>query len=173
MTNFDKLLSLQKDNPGFSSISVLNTMWFLETKKKLFFIFNLTQLTISVLFLNAIFFFHFFSVSFYGASHIAMPLQEAKISTNIRLRFRTHQESSLIFLAAGRTDYCLISLDDGRIKLNYKIDDHLTEVNIDSWQFVLYASNVCGSTIHTSPPGGDFFFAYFTGVTVCTICVTN
>lgn len=59
-----------------------------------------------------------------------MPLQEAKLSTNIRLRFRTHHESSLIFVAAGRTDYCLISLDDGRIKLIYKIDDHLAEVNI-------------------------------------------
>lgn len=68
------------------------------------------------------------SVSFFGASHIAMPLQEAKISTNIRLRFRTHQESALLLLAAGRTDYCLVGLDSGRIKFLFKVDDFVAEV---------------------------------------------
>lgn len=67
-------------------------------------------------------------MSFFGDSHVAMPLQEAKLSTNIRLRFRTHQENALLFLAAGRTDYCLISLDDGLLKLNLKISEYLTEV---------------------------------------------
>lgn len=70
-----------------------------------------------------------FSVSFFGDSHVAMPLQEAKLSTNIRLQFRSHQTNALLFLAAGRTDYILLSLDDGRIKLNLKINDHQTEVN--------------------------------------------
>lgn len=59
-----------------------------------------------------------------------MPLQEAKISTNIRLRFRTHQENALILLAAGRTDYCLLGLDAGRVKFYFKIDDYMTEVPI-------------------------------------------
>lgn len=59
-----------------------------------------------------------------------MPLQEAKLSTNLRLRFRTHQENSLLFLAAGRTDYCLIALEGGRVKLNLKINEYLTEVNM-------------------------------------------
>lgn len=68
------------------------------------------------------------SVSFFGASHIAMPLQEAKISTNIRLRFRTHQENALLLLAAGRTDYCLVALDAGRIKFLFKVDDFVAEV---------------------------------------------
>lgn len=57
-----------------------------------------------------------------------MPLQEAKISTNIRLRFRTHQENALLLLAAGRTDYCLVGLDAGRIKFLFKIDDFVAEV---------------------------------------------
>lgn len=57
-----------------------------------------------------------------------MPLQEAKLSTNLRLRFRTHQKNAILFLAAGRTDYCLIALEDGRIKLNLKIYEYLTEV---------------------------------------------
>lgn len=57
-----------------------------------------------------------------------MPLQEAKISTNIRLRFRTHQENALLLLAAGRTDYCLVGLDTGRIKFLFKVDDFVAEV---------------------------------------------
>lgn len=68
------------------------------------------------------------SVSFFGDSHVAMPLQEAKLSTYLRLKFRTRQSNGILFLAAGRTDYCLLSIDDGRVKLNLKINDHFTEV---------------------------------------------
>ncbi|KXJ80689.1 hypothetical protein RP20_CCG023888 [Aedes albopictus] len=67
-------------------------------------------------------------VSFYGASHIAMPLQEAKISTNIRLRFRSRQDNALILLTAGRTDYSLLSIDGGRIRFSFKIDDYHTDL---------------------------------------------
>lgn len=67
-------------------------------------------------------------VSFFGDSHVAMPLQEAKLSTYLRLKFRTRQSNGILFLAAGRTDYCLLSIDDGRVKLNLKINEHLTEV---------------------------------------------
>lgn len=70
-----------------------------------------------------------FAVSFFGDSHVAMPLQEAKLSTNLRLRFRTRQDNGILFLAAGRTDYCLLNIDDGRIKLNLKINEHFTEVS--------------------------------------------
>ncbi|KAJ6647841.1 Chondroitin sulfate proteoglycan 4 [Pseudolycoriella hygida] len=68
-------------------------------------------------------------VSFFGASHIAMPLQEAKNSTNVRLRFRTNQENALLFLAAGRTDYCLVGLDTTRIKLLFKVDEFVAELS--------------------------------------------
>ncbi|GAB0098883.1 chondroitin sulfate proteoglycan 4 [Sergentomyia squamirostris] len=67
-------------------------------------------------------------VSFYGASHIAMPMQEAKSSTNIRLRFRTMLADCFIFLAAGRTDYALINLEGGRIKFIFKIEDFMAEL---------------------------------------------
>lgn len=60
---------------------------------------------------------------------MAMPLQEAKLSTYLRLKFRTRQSNGILFLAAGRTDYCLLSIDDGRVKLNLKINDHSTEVS--------------------------------------------
>lgn len=59
-----------------------------------------------------------------------MPLQEAKISTNIRLRFRTRQDSALILLTAGRTDYSLLSIDGGRVRFSFKIDDYHTDVGI-------------------------------------------
>lgn len=59
-----------------------------------------------------------------------MPLQEAKLSTNIRLRFRTRQVNALILLAAGRTDYCMLGLDGGRVKFSFKVDDFMAEVII-------------------------------------------
>ncbi|XP_055851625.1 chondroitin sulfate proteoglycan 4 [Episyrphus balteatus] len=61
-------------------------------------------------------------VSFYGDGYITMPLQEAKMSTNIRIKFRTRQENAFLFLADGRTDYCLIRLDGGIINFTFKID---------------------------------------------------
>ena len=67
-------------------------------------------------------------MSFFGASHIIMPLQEAKSSINIRLKFRARQENAVVFLTAGRTDHCLLSLHDGRIKFDLKIDEYETEV---------------------------------------------
>lgn len=78
-----------------------------------------------------------------------MPLQEAKISTNIRLRFRTHQENALLLLAAGRTDYCLLSLDGGRIKFQFKVDDFIAEVKSN---LNLYMKNIRKCVV--------FFFIY-------------
>lgn len=68
------------------------------------------------------------TVSFFGNSHISMPLQEGKLSTNVRFRFRTHQEHALLLLAAGRTDYCLLSLDDGRVRLQFRVNDTLVDL---------------------------------------------
>lgn len=68
------------------------------------------------------------SVSFFGASHINMPLQEAKLSTNIRLKFRSRQADAMIFLTSGRTDHCLLTMNDGRIKFQLKVNEYETEV---------------------------------------------
>lgn len=67
-------------------------------------------------------------VSFFGASHISMPLQEAKLSTNVRLRFRTHQEHAMLLLAAGRTDYCLLQLEEGRLRFRLRLNETLVEL---------------------------------------------
>ncbi|XP_068150661.1 chondroitin sulfate proteoglycan 4 [Drosophila tropicalis] len=61
-------------------------------------------------------------VSLFGDGYVSMPLQEAKMSTNIRVKFRTKQEDAFLFLAAGRTDYCLLRLESGLISLSYKIE---------------------------------------------------
>lgn len=58
-----------------------------------------------------------FAASFYGGSYITIPLQDAKSTTEIQLRFRTKQADALLFLAAGRTDYCLIKLQAGKLKV--------------------------------------------------------
>lgn len=58
-----------------------------------------------------------------------MPLQEAKMSTNIRVKFRTQQENAFLFLAAGRTDYCLMRLEGATISFTYKIDREVIQVS--------------------------------------------
>ncbi|KAL2724056.1 chondroitin sulfate proteoglycan 4 [Vespula squamosa] len=58
-----------------------------------------------------------FLLSFYGASYIHLPVQEAKGATDISFRFRTHLSDAMLLLAAGKTDYCLIKLEAGRLKV--------------------------------------------------------
>jgi len=62
-----------------------------------------------------------------------MPLQEAKLSTNVRLKFRSRQSNALIFLASGRTDHCLLTLNEGRIKFQLKVNEYETEVSAFKW----------------------------------------
>ncbi|KAK9497907.1 hypothetical protein O3M35_003808 [Rhynocoris fuscipes] len=57
------------------------------------------------------------TASFFGASYISVPLQEAKKDTDIRFRIMTKKSDALLFLAAGQTDYCLIRLIAGRLKV--------------------------------------------------------
>ncbi|XP_039952051.1 chondroitin sulfate proteoglycan 4 [Bactrocera tryoni] len=67
-------------------------------------------------------------VSLFGDGYITMPLQEAKMSTNIRVKFRTQQENAFLFLAAGRTDYCLMRLEGATISFTYKIDREVIQL---------------------------------------------
>lgn len=71
----------------------------------------------------------FLTVSLYGDGYVSMPLQEAKMSTNIRVKFRTRQEDAFLFLAAGRTDYCLLRLENGIISFSYKIEQNVVQVS--------------------------------------------
>lgn len=96
-------------------------------------------------------------VSFFGASHINMPLQEAKLSTNIRLKFRTRQVNAMIFLTAGRTDHCLLTLNDGRIKFQLKINEYETEVREITLTFgVNYLLRPLSSGHRSNTPSATF-----------------
>lgn len=70
-----------------------------------------------------------FSVSLFGNSYINLPIQEAKSSTNIRLKFKTSLDSGLILATIGRIDYILLSVQEARLKLNLKIGDYKAEVS--------------------------------------------
>lgn len=68
--------------------------------------YHLTSSSLSLVFLAA---------SFYGHSYLRLPLQEAKNSTQVEFRFKTHQQDAFLFLAAGSSDYCLIYLEKGQL----------------------------------------------------------
>ncbi|XP_066901747.1 chondroitin sulfate proteoglycan 4 isoform X2 [Halyomorpha halys] len=61
------------------------------------------------------------SASFYGGSYISVPLEEAKSTTNIHFRLLTKNSDAILFLAAGKTDYCLIKLVSGRLKVHLNL----------------------------------------------------
>ncbi|TRY66991.1 hypothetical protein TCAL_11761 [Tigriopus californicus] len=59
--------------------------------------------------------------SFYGSSHVSLPLQDAKSTTDISFRFRTSKAEALLVLVAGRIDYCLVMLQGGAIKVHINL----------------------------------------------------
>ncbi|XP_018320586.1 neurexin-1 isoform X2 [Agrilus planipennis] len=70
--------------------------------------------------------------SFYGNSFISIPLKEAKGSTDIHFKFRTHLSNALIILVAGVTDYCIVRLDNTRLKININLGSGEYEVSSSS-----------------------------------------
>ncbi|NWI25766.1 CSPG4 protein, partial [Sula dactylatra] len=57
------------------------------------------------------------SVSFYGDSFVELNMAEASSQTSLQLRFRTSKPHGLIFLAAGKKDYCLLELRSGNLQV--------------------------------------------------------
>ncbi|NXD87211.1 CSPG4 protein, partial [Halcyon senegalensis] len=57
------------------------------------------------------------SVSFYGDSFVELNMMEASSQTYLQLRFRTSKPHGLLFLAAGKKDYCLVELRSGNLQL--------------------------------------------------------
>ncbi|NXL94535.1 CSPG4 protein, partial [Alectura lathami] len=55
--------------------------------------------------------------SFYGDSFVVLNMPEASSQTALQLRFRTSKTHGLLFLAAGKKDYCLIELRSGNLQL--------------------------------------------------------
>ncbi|NXG03411.1 CSPG4 protein, partial [Sakesphorus luctuosus] len=57
------------------------------------------------------------SASFYGGSFVELNVAEASSQTSFQLQFRTSKAQGLLFLAAGKTDYCLMELRSGYVQL--------------------------------------------------------
>ncbi|GAB0203484.1 chondroitin sulfate proteoglycan 4-like [Grus japonensis] len=57
------------------------------------------------------------AVSFYGDSFVKLNKAEASSQTSLQLRFRTSKPHGLLFLAAGKKDYCLMELHSGNLQL--------------------------------------------------------
>lgn len=75
------------------------------------------------------------SASFYGDSHLWLALQDASSATDLTVNFRTYQRDAIIFLAAGETDYCLVELRNGRLRVR---------VNLGSGESVLQSPRGLG-----------------------------
>ncbi|OXA39675.1 Chondroitin sulfate proteoglycan 4 [Folsomia candida] len=71
-------------------------------------------------------------VSFFGSSHVSVKIVEAKSSSDIYFRLRTARLDSMLFLAAGRTDYCLLVLDAGRLKVHINLGAGETEIGSEA-----------------------------------------
>lgn len=69
-----------------------------------------------------------FPASFYGGSFISLPLQEAKSSTDIQFKFKTRLPNALLLLVAGKTDYCIVRLYYGQIKININLGAGESEI---------------------------------------------
>ena len=59
----------------------------------------------------------FISASFYGSGHASLPFEDAQSTTDLSFRFRTSRAEALLVLVAGRTDYCLVMLQAGAVKV--------------------------------------------------------
>ncbi|XP_053557251.1 chondroitin sulfate proteoglycan 4 [Bombina bombina] len=65
--------------------------------------------------------------SFYGESYIVLRNVESFSKFSLQLSFRTYKPYGLLFLAAGKTEYCLVELLLGRVqvKINFGEGEHV------------------------------------------------
>ena len=74
------------------------------------------------------------AASFYGSGSVTLPMQDAQSTTDLSFRFRTSRAEALLVLVAGRTDYCLVMLQAGLIKVRtilYCNNQHIQQTFID------------------------------------------
>ncbi|XP_074712314.1 chondroitin sulfate proteoglycan 4-like [Strix uralensis] len=84
------------------------------------------------------------AVSFYGNSFVELNVTEASSQTSLQLRFRTSKPHGLLFLAAGKKDYCLMELCSGNLQLriNFGVGEQVlrsqqrSQLNDLAWHLV-------------------------------------
>lgn len=57
------------------------------------------------------------AASFFGESHLEVPVATALTDINLQLRFSTAQPEALLLLAAGQADHLLLQLHSGRLQV--------------------------------------------------------
>nr|XP_040572531.1 chondroitin sulfate proteoglycan 4-like [Lepeophtheirus salmonis] len=67
--------------------------------------------------------------SFYGSSYVSLPMHDAKSTTDLSFRFRTSRSEALLVLVAGKTDYCLVMLQTGIVKVHINLGAGESEVS--------------------------------------------
>ncbi|XP_075382448.1 chondroitin sulfate proteoglycan 4-like isoform X2 [Mycteria americana] len=83
-------------------------------------------------------------ISFYGDSFVELNMAEASSQTSLQLRFRTSKPHGLLFLAAGKKDYCLMELRSGNLQLriNFGVGERVlhsqqrSQLNDLAWHLV-------------------------------------
>ncbi|XP_068783793.1 chondroitin sulfate proteoglycan 4-like isoform X1 [Struthio camelus] len=83
-------------------------------------------------------------LSFYGDSFVELNVAEASSQTSLQLRFRTSRPYGLLFLAAGKKDYCLMELCSGNLQLriNFGVGEQVlhsqqsSQLNDLAWHLV-------------------------------------
>ncbi|KAM6035907.1 chondroitin sulfate proteoglycan 4-like isoform 1-T1 [Theristicus caerulescens] len=84
------------------------------------------------------------AVSFYGDSFVELNMAEASSQTSLQLQFRTSKPHGLLFLAAGKKDYCLMELRSGNLQLriNFGVGERVlhshqrSQLNDLAWHLV-------------------------------------
>lgn len=69
------------------------------------------------------------SASFYGSSYVNVPYQDAKSTTEISFAFRTKHLDAFLLLAAGKTDYCFVLLESGKLKVKINLGAGESEIS--------------------------------------------
>ncbi|XP_036384600.1 chondroitin sulfate proteoglycan 4-like [Megalops cyprinoides] len=59
--------------------------------------------------------------SFYGDGFVHLKTVESSSRTSLHVRFRTSSSNGLLFLAAGKTDYCMLELQSGHLQVRLEL----------------------------------------------------
>lgn len=57
--------------------------------------------------------------SFYGESYVELNILEVASELSLQLKFQTSKPRGLLFLAAGKNDYCIIELLSGNLRVRF------------------------------------------------------
>nr|XP_031529350.1 chondroitin sulfate proteoglycan 4-like [Vicugna pacos] len=64
---------------------------------------------------------HYIPASFYGESYVELNIIEVSSELSLHLKFQTSKPQGLLFLAAGKNDYCIIELLSGNLRVRVNL----------------------------------------------------